>query len=591
MMELLLTLGWLAAAGLAVAVLHLGRRLRHIRRELSDLRRRADATIEERATYLRALIDHSPLAIVVLDAEARVQTLNPAFEELFLFSREDALGRDLDTLIADEETGFEARAHSRRVLEGKPVKATTQRYRKDGSRVEVEFYGVPLHIDDKLVGIYAIYRDITEQRRLEDELRQGQKMEAVGRLAGGIAHDFNNILTIILGQCSLLGRQLRSDSALEAAVAEIHQAALQAAEMTQNLMTFGRKQELPPEHVDLNDVVNRMSSMLRQLIRADIQLVLHLSPGVGQVTMDPGQLGQVILNLAINGGDAMPEGGTLEIATSLVDLDNTSTDWSLHGSLGPQVQLTVSDTGAGMDEATRERAFEPYFTTKGVSRGTGLGLSTVYGIVQQSGGSIHIDSAPGAGTTFRVFLPRLDAVSAPDGDSIPASRSTDTGGDTGETASTAPGDPGQATDSAEIRESDLEVAPSGSKTILVVEDEPGVRQLAIDFLKLSGYKVLEAADGKEGLDIVERDGENIDLILSDVVMPRMNGPKMIKKICQRRPNFPVLFMSGYDDGVLPSDGHDIQLVAKPFSLSDLLEKVQETLENQGTRNSGNHEDL
>lgn len=591
MMELLLTLGWLAAAGLAVAVLHLGRRLRHIRRELSDLRRRADATIEERATYLRALIDHSPLAIVVLDAEARVQTLNPAFEELFLFSREDALGRDLDTLIADEETGFEARAHSRRVLEGKPVKATTQRYRKDGSRVEVEFYGVPLHIDDKLVGIYAIYRDITEQRRLEDELRQGQKMEAVGRLAGGIAHDFNNILTIILGQCSLLGRQLRSDSALEAAVAEIHQAALQAAEMTQNLMTFGRKQELPPEHVDLNDVVNRMSSMLRQLIRADIQLVLHLSPGVGQVTMDPGQLGQVILNLAINGGDAMPEGGTLEIATSLVDLDNTSTDWSLHGSLGPQVQLTVSDTGAGMDEATRERAFEPYFTTKGVSRGTGLGLSTVYGIVQQSGGSIHIDSAPGAGTTFRVFLPRLDAVSAPDGDSIPASGSTDTGGDTGETASTAPGDPGQATDSAEIRESDLEVAPSGSKTILVVEDEPGVRQLAIDFLKLSGYKVLEAADGKEGLDIVERDGENIDLILSDVVMPRMNGPKMIKKICQRRPNFPVLFMSGYDDGVLPSDGHDIQLVAKPFSLSDLLEKVQETLENQGTRNSGNHEDL
>ncbi len=632
---------------------------------LEEQRRKAERATQKRTTFLNSLIDNSPLAIVVLDAEATVSISNPAFERLFQISPAEILGRELDELILADDVREEGRELTARILSGESLHVTTRRYRQDRTAVEVEFYGVPLMVEDELIGIYAIYqditermvaeraqreseerfrrladatfegiviveggrvldaneqyarmlgatpaelegrlltdfvapedhelveerlregyerpyehrarrldgsifhvevlgrsmphegrtvrvtavRDVTEHKRLEEEARQAQKMEAVGRLAGGIAHDFNNLLTVILGHCSILSNRFKATSPSRSHVEEIRRAAGQATMMTQRLLAFGRKQPRQAEVIDLSKVIHGMEKMLRRLVRADIDLTFNLSPRLGRVRADAGQIEQVVLNLVINAADAMPDGGTVTLGTSSTDLDDTGPHWSLDGSTGAQVQLEVSDTGTGMDAETRARAFEPFFTTKEKGKGTGLGLSTVYGIVRQNGGSILVDSAPGHGTSFRIFLPQvLDLPKTPEAESEPA-----------ETA-------------------DLQ----GSESILVVEDEAAVRRLAIDFLEIHGYKVLEAEDGDQGLRMVQESNETIDMILTDVVMPGMNGPEMAERIAELRPGIKILFMTGYDDGILEqSRAGDARMVQKPFSIDDLLGQVREVLD-------------
>ena len=641
-----------------------------VRREVKKLdedRLRILRHADERRRYLDSLIEHSPLATVVLDAEHRVRMVNPAFSKLFGYQQHEVIGTQLDELIAGPEQQIEAGDYTRRVFSGEQVHRTLRRRRKDGTTVDVELYGVPLHEDGRLVGIFALYedatdrvnaehalreseerfrrladatfegivvsdsgtiidcneqfarllgvtpkevighqvldfvapehhalvierirsgdeqpyehrallpdgsvmlvevhgrtlpqagrtlrvtavRDVTSHRRFEEEIRQGQKMEAVGRLAGGIAHDFNNVLTVIKGYSQLVAMQLQ-DERLRAQVEEIKQAAERAGLMTQRLLAFGRKQPLQPQVIDLNGAILGMEKMLRRLIRADIQFDFQLRPGLGQIKVDPSQLEQVILNLAINAGDAMPRGGSLRFRTS--EKEEKESLPSRAG--GSYVVLEVSDTGTGMDEETLRQAFEPFFTTKQNGKGTGLGLATVYAIVKQSGGSIDALSRLGAGTTFCIYLPRVPAEKGPEA-AVPGAR-------------------------------DL---PRGDETILVVEDEPGVRSLAVEFLGRHGYQVLEADNGQRALELFAREGQHIDLVLTDVVMPGMNGPEMVEHLLALRPELKVLFMSGYTDDVLPHDSsfESFRLVQKPFSVEELIVKLRETLD--GAPGTGSH---
>jgi len=413
---------------------------------------------------------------------------------------------------------------------------------KDGSRRFVEVHSRKIPHRGLTVGVTAV-RDVTEHKRFEEGIRQTQKMEAIGRLAGGIAHDFNNLLTVISGYSHLLARQLEEDS-LRGHIEEIHQAADRATLLTQQLLAFGRQQALRTEILDLNKVVAGMEKMMRRLIREDIGFELRLAPLLGKIKADRGQIEQVILNLVINAGDAMPEGGTLTIETANVDLEETAAHRVPNGSPGSYVLLTVSDTGTGMDASTLSQVFEPFFTTKEKGKGTGLGLATVYGIVKQSGGAIDVDSSPDRGTIFRVYLPQVGGT-----------------GELGEKKSAA------------------RKLPRGSETVLVVEDESGVRRLAVKFLKLHGYQVIDAENGAEALEILGVYAGKIDLVLTDVVMPGMNGTEMVERILQRRPNVKVIYMSGYAEEIFHRDGSatPTHLLQKPFSAEELICTVREVL--------------
>ncbi len=508
--------------------------------------------VEQPIAFLDSLVEETPLAIVVLDEAGRVTFCNRAFEALFLYSRSEILGRDLDGLIAPDDAA--ARGNTTRALEGETVHETARRLRKDGSAVEVELHAAALHAGSRIAGAFALYQDVTERHRSEralreseEEQRQSQKMEAVGRLAGGIAHDFNNLLTVILGHCSMLTRRVPQESPMLGSIGEIRRAAEQAGLMTRRLLAFGHKQPLKPEVLDMGRVLKGLERMLRRLIRADIDLVINLCSDAGRVRADPGQLEQVVLNLVINAGDAMPGGGTLTLETSNVDGEDAEAAEVRGDSRPPWVKLTVRDTGIGMDSETLSRLFEPFFTTKKKGKGTGLGLSTVYGIVKQSGGSISVDSQPGRGTRFRVFLPQVEPQP-------------------------------EAVFDSEGRE-----LPRGSETVLVVEDEISVRRLTVDVLEIHGYQVLEAENGLQGLEIVSRAREEIDLIVTDVVMPGMSGPDMIDRVALINPRIKVIFMTGYDDGILAREDAaiDRQRVQKPYSMPDLLNTVRDVLDEPG----------
>jgi signal transduction histidine kinase/integral membrane sensor domain MASE1 len=398
------------------------------------------------------------------------------------------------------------------------------------------------------VRVVVSHEDITERalaeealRRSEEQLRQAQKMEAVGRLAGGVAHDFNNLLTVITGRSQLLLSRLPSGDRLRRDIALVQQAAERAAGLTRQLLAFSRKQVLEPKVLDLNAVVTNIGNMLRRLIGEDIHVVTDLAPRLGRVQADPGQLEQVIVNLAVNARDAMPDGGRLTIETASVELDGDFARRHPGASAGPHVMLAVADTGIGMDAVTLSQIFEPFFTTKERGRGTGLGLSTVYGIVQQHHGFIVVESKPGQGTTFKIYLPSVEG----------------------------------AVEVVETRGA-LTGSPRGSETVLLVEDEDEVRALAREVLEVNGYAVLEAANGGGALQISQRHPGPIHALLTDVVMPQISGKELAQRLSLLRPDLKVLYMSGYTgDGVLEPGRAFLQ---KPFTPEALASKLRDLLD-------------
>ncbi|OGP95557.1 MAG: hypothetical protein A2157_16500 [Deltaproteobacteria bacterium RBG_16_47_11] len=385
-----------------------------------------------------------------------------------------------------------------------------------------------------------------EKRSLEEQLRQSQKMEAIGQLAGGVAHDFNNLLTVIKGYSQLSLIDLKTDNPLKGNIEEIEKASERAVDLTRQLLAFSRRQVMELKVIDLSTILQNLEKMLRRVIGEDIELIIKLHGDLGKVKVDPGQIEQVILNLAVNAKDAMPNGGNLTIEITNEELDEEYACKHVAIKSGPYVRLSVSDTGCGMTPEVRERVFEPFFTTKEKGKGTGLGLSTVYGIVKQSGGNIWVYSEPGHGTTFKINLPRVDE----------------------------PVDVlGQGVTGEEL--------PWGNETILVVEDEEGVRKLAVRILQRQGYKVLEASDGGEASILCDQHGGTIHLLLTDVVLPAMSGRKFAENLLSMRPEMRVLYMSGYTDNAIAAHGvleEGLNYIQKPFTVGRLLRKVREVLD-------------
>jgi nitrogen-specific signal transduction histidine kinase len=404
------------------------------------------------------------------------------------------------------------------------------------------------------MGFRGVIRDITERKQTEEEMaavqeqfRQSQKMEAVGQLAGGIAHDFNNLLTVIHGYSELILTSLDENSRLRQDVREIIHASERASSLTRQLLAFSRKQILQPKVLDLNAHVSNMDKMLRRMIGENIELMTLLAKDLGRTKADPGQIEQVILNLAVNARDAMLNGGKLTIETANIEFDENYARSHIGVTPGHYVMLSVSDTGVGIAREVKERIFEPFFTTKEKGKGTGLGLSTVFGIIQQSGGNIWVYSEPGLGTTFKIYLPRIEE------------------------------------DIELLKPSAVSTKPlQGSETILLVEDEEIVRKLACTILQKNGYKVLEAPNGEEALRIVQgKNGNPIHLLVTDVVMPGMSGRQLADRLERLRPEMKILYISGYTDnaivhhGVLDKGMHYIQ---KPFTVEGLVQKVREVLD-------------
>ncbi|HEX2636299.1 MAG TPA: ATP-binding protein [Gemmatimonadales bacterium] len=456
------------------------------------------------------------------------------------------LGTSIDELLHPEHAEMEGWEHLVRG-EARTVDLETRWRRPDGKPLWM-YLNASLVQDTAGEPLYLLLylRDITERKSLEDQLRQAQKMEAVGQLAGGIAHDFNNLLTAILGSTELLLADTPPDDPRREDVQEISRSAHRAAALVRQLLAYSRKQVLQPRHVDLNAIVRDMGAMLRRVVGEPIELRLDLDPGLGHVTADPGQLEQVIANLGVNARDAMPRGGTLTITTSNVTGRGVKApaDEGLPAA-GPLVSLAVTDTGIGMDDEVRGRLFEPFFTTKELGRGTGLGLATVYGIVRQSGGHIQVRSRPGEGSSFTVYLPRAEAPR-------PAR---------GALAAAAP-------------------VSGGSETVLVAEDEEAVRHLVCRVLRAKGYRVLEARHAEAALELAAATAEPIDLLVSDLVMPGLGGRALADRLLNLRPALRVLFITGYApeaverQGRLPA-GHG--LLEKPFTADQLAHKVRETL--------------
>jgi PAS domain S-box-containing protein len=509
-------------------------------------RKAAEAALKETNARLQAIIETSPLAIVTLDLGGRVLGWNPAAEKTFGWSAEEVRNRVLPVVPEAERPEL-----LELIRGGEPLLGTERRrLRKDGAVIDTEVWTAPLRNPaGELSGLMAIYADITQRKQLEEQFRQAQKMEAVGRLAGGIAHDFNNILTVITGYGEMVAERVTGEAGLSEEVQEILVAAEHARVLTSQLLIFSRRHVASHEALDLNAVVAKLERMLRRIIGEDVELVAVPAPALAAVRADAAQIEQVIMNLAVNARDAMPGGGRLTIETANVELDPVYVRGHMGVKEGEYVMLAVSDNGKGIPPDVRTRLFEPFFTTKERGKGTGLGLSTVYGIVKQSGGEILVYSEPGKGTTFKIYLPRV-------ADAVPQ-----------------PAQP--VTDTAAIER--------GCETVLLAEDETALRALARDVLRQNGYSVLEASDVPDALRICREHPERIDLLLTDVVMPVMSGRELAERVAGMRPEVKVLYMSGYTDNIVVSHGVTLgshAFLQKPFTPRALARKVRETLDRQ-----------
>ncbi|MGE4158611.1 MAG: PAS domain S-box protein [Planctomycetota bacterium] len=496
----------------------------------------------------QAVVEATPNALIMTDSQGLIVLVNTQAEKLFGYTREELLHKSIDMLVPQKFRGqhksnrdsFMADPRTRAMGIGRELFGQ----RKDGSTVPIEIGLNPTRTDDGAYVLAAIV-DITERKRLEDQLRHSQKMESIGRLAGGIAHDFNNMLMVISGYCSMAVDGAKDDAKLREQLEQIGMAADRATALTRQLLAFSRKQVLQPTVLDLNTVVEHMDKMLRRLIGEDIDFVTELRPHLDAVNFDRGQIEQIIMNLAINARDAMPKGGKLTIETANVVLDDTYARTHLDANPGPHVMIAVADTGSGMDAETLTKIFEPFFTTKGQGEGTGLGLATVYGIIKQAGGTIWVYSEVGHGTIFKVYLPSFRE---------------------GQVTSKPP--------------AEKVAADKGTETILVVDDEKGVRELLRAVLKAADYQVLIAGEIDEAMDICRKHEGRIHMLLTDVVLPKVGGRELAERLKAVRPDLKVVFMSGYTDGAIAHQGvldTGTAFIEKPVAPQALLQKIREFL--------------
>ena len=510
-------------------------------KEQSRRRKRAERALRRSERNLRSLIDNSPYGIFRAELTGRFLDANPALLRILGYTESELAAVALRHVFvnegeAEQLTGFAERSEGFSGLE-------CAWKRKDGKPITVRLSGRPVREDDS-IALEVIAEDITERRALQEQLLQAQKMEAVGRLAGGIAHDFNNLLTVIIGYADLLRDRLADRKEDRHFADSVWQAAKKATLVTQQLLAFSRKQVVTPRVVDLNHAVEDVGKLLPRLIGEDIQITFTLARDAGKIKVDPGQIEQVVINLAVNARDAMPTGGRLTFETANVHLTDGDCRRLHDVSPGAYLRFSVTDTGQGMDALTQSRVFEPFFTTKEKGEGTGLGLATVYGIVKQSAGDIVLQSEPGRGARFDLYFPRVDVVA--ESEPVPS----------------------------------LARAPQGSETILLVEDEESVRALVRQVLKRKGYTVLEAAHVSQAIDLSREHAGHIDLLVTDVVMPEMSGRDLAAQLTVERPDMKVLYMSGYTDdaalrhGILPRGTSFLQ---KPFTPDSLVRAIRDVI--------------
>jgi two-component system, cell cycle sensor histidine kinase and response regulator CckA len=499
---------------------------------------------------LQLYIERMPLAYVLFDRDLRIFDWNTTAERIFGYTKADALGMTPYDLIP---SSFQAETENllRRIREGDMIAhSVNENLTKDGRKIICEWYNTPLLREDgSFDGLHCLAQDITARITLEKQFQQSQKMEAVGQLAGGVAHDFNNLLTIITGYSELIQSQLPVDNPVWTLAGEINQASERATSLTRQLLAFSRKQVLEPKVLNLNTIVIDVERMLNRLIGEDISVSTALAPSIGRVKADPGQIEQVLINLAVNARDAMPQGGKLTIETANVELDETYTQAYSELRAGSYAMLAVTDSGIGMTETTKARIFEPFFTTKEPGKGTGLGLATVFGIVKQSAGHIAVYSELGKGTTFKIYLPMVE-------------------------------------DPVAIGKTNAKGQPNfrGNETILLVEDDLALRGLARHILGMQGYTVLEAGNADRALQISQEWKLTIHLLVTDVVMPGMSGRELAEVLQKLRPKIKVLYLSGYTDDAIIRHGilhAETAFLQKPFTPIGLAQKVREVLDSNG----------
>ena len=519
-----------------------------IGRDITESKRGQEA-LRRSQQRLQGIISSAMDAIITVDSSQRILVFNNAAEHIFRRAASEAIGQPLDNFIPQrfrEKHRQHIHSFGQTGVTGRSMYSPGMLFalRADGQEFPIEATISQVETGaEKLFTV--ILRDISARTHLEEELRQSQKIEAVGQLAGGIAHEFNNFLGVILGYGELLSEEARENESLRRNVAEIKAATQRAASLTRQLLAFSRKQLLEPKVLDLNQAIWETHKLLRRLVPANIDIIPVLAPIIGQVKVDPGQVQQILINLAVNARDAMPEGGKVVIETANVDLDEEYASQHVGLRPGSYVMLSVSDTGSGMDAETRAHIFQPFFTTKEPGKGTGLGLSTIYGIIQQSGGYITVESAAGKGTIFRIYLPPVQP--------------------TVEEADVMPPTPREQ---------------SGSETILVVEDETALRRLLCMSLERRGYKLFAAKDGAEAIEIFRQHADHIDAVVSDIMMPHVDGFELKQRIAAMSPDMKFLFMSGYAEEIVEQRQSVLQgcaFLEKPFLPDELSDKVRDLL--------------